>query len=269
MTQTMLASNPTQRFSNRVEDYARYRPGYPRAILDVLREECGLAPESVVADIGSGTGLLAQLFLKNGNVVYGVEPNAAMRQTGEQFLKDYPRFRSVAGSAEATTLEDASVDFVVAGQAFHWFEAKAARTEFARVLRPQGWVAIIWNERKKDSTSFHRDYENLLQTYGTDYMQVAASYPERLRMEDFFEPGGFRPRSFDTEQRFDFDGLRGRLLSASYSPTKGHPNHEPMMAGLKRLFEKHEEGGRVRFEYETHVYYGRVKQDGRKDSGPR
>jgi len=234
--------------------------------LDVLREECGLAPESVVADIGSGTGLLARLFLENGNVVYGVEPNDAMRQAGEQLLKDYPRFRSVAGSAETTTLGDASADFVVAGQAFHWFEPKAARTEFARVLRLQGWVAIVWNERKKDATPFHRDYENLLRTYGTDYTRVAASYPERMRMEDFFGPGTFQHRSFATEQKFDFDGLRGRLMSASYAPAQGHPNHEPMIAALKRLFEKHAEGGRVRIEYETHIYYGRIKQDGRKDS---
>jgi len=264
MTATRM--DPIHRFSNRAEDYARYRPGYPRAIVDVLRAECGLAPESVVADVGSGTGLLAQVFLENGDMVYGVEPNAAMRQAGEQMLKDYPRFRSVAGSAEATTLADASVDFVVAGQAFHWFEPKAARTEFARVLRPRGWVAIVWNQRKKDATPFHRAYEKLLQTYGTDYQQVAASYPERMRMEEFFGSGAYRHQSFATEQKFDFQGLRGRLLSASYSPAQGHPKHEPMMAELKKLFDEHAEGGRVRFQYETHIYYGHVKQNGREDS---
>jgi len=266
MNTNLLPADPIQRFSNRAEDYARYRPGYPRAIVDDLRAECGLAPESVVADIGSGTGLLAQVFLENGNVVYGVEPNAAMRQAGERMLKAYPRFRSVAGSAEATTLADASVDFVVAGQAFHWFEPKAARTEFTRILRPQGWIAIVWNQRKKDATPFHRDYESLLQTYGTDYQLVAASYPERMQMEEFFGPGAYRHKSFATEQTFDFQGLRGRLLSASYSPAQGHPNHEPMMAGLKKLFDEHAEGGRVRFEYETHIYYGRLKPDARKDS---
>ena len=142
-----------------MEDYVRYRPGYPRAVLDLLREECGFAPESVVADIGSGTGILTQMLLENGNVVYGVEPNAEMRAAGESLLQRYARFRSVAGSAEATTLPDASVDFMFVGQAFHWFEPKAARAEFERVLKPRGWVAVIWNERKQDETAFLREYE--------------------------------------------------------------------------------------------------------------
>jgi len=259
MMMAMPAVDPKQRFSNRVEDYVRYRPGYPRAILDALREECGLTPESVVADIGSGTGILAELFLENGNVVYGVEPNAAMRDAGEQQLEKYRHFCSVAGSAEATTLADASVDFVVAGQAFHWFEPKAARAEFRRVLKPEGWVAVIWNERIKDATPFQRQYEILLRTFGTDYEKVAATYPGKRRMEDFFAPGTFEKKTFANAQVFDFEGLRGRLLSSSYAPAKGHPNHEPMLAALKQLFDAHEVGGCVRVEYETHVYFGRLQ----------
>ena len=256
---TMLAMDPKQRFSNRVDDYVRYRPGYPTAILDVLREECDLAPESVVVDVGSGTGLLAQMFLDNGNLVYGVEPNAAMRDAGEQFLEKYPHFCSVAGSAEATTLPDATADFIVAGQAFHWFEQKAARTEFQRVLKPKGWVAVIWNERIKDATPFQREYEKLLQTYGTDYEKVAATYPRDERMVGFFGSGAFGTKSFANEQVFDFEGLRGRLLSSSYAPAKGHPKHEPMLAALKQLFEAHQEGGRIRFDYVTHLYYGQLE----------
>ncbi len=254
----MLATDPKQRFSNRVADYVRYRPGYPRAVLDVLREECGLVPESVVADIGSGTGLLTQLFLENGNLVYGVEPNAAMREAGEQYLEKYPHFCSVAGSAEATTLPDASADFMVAGQAFHWFEPKAARAEFRRILRPDGWAAVIWNERKKDATPFQREYEIFLRTFGTDYEKVSAKYPQDRQMENFFGSGARGKKSFANEQVFDFDGLRGRLLSSSYSPPQGHPQHEPMLAALKKLFEARAEDGRVRFEYETHTYYGQL-----------
>lgn len=254
-----MATDPKQRFSDRAEDYVRYRPGYPRAILDVLREECGLAPEAVVVDVGSGTGLLAQVFLENGNLVYGVEPNAAMRDAGEQFLEEYPHFCSVAGSAEATTLPDACADFVVAGQAFHWFEPKAARAEFRRVLKPQGWVAVIWNERISDATAFQRGYEELLRTYGTDYEKVAATYPQNERMGDFFGRDVFRTKSFANGQVFDFDGLRGRLLSSSYAPPAGHPKHELMLAALRRLFDAHAEGGRVRFEYQTHMYYGRLE----------
>jgi SAM-dependent methyltransferase len=255
---TMLATDPKRRFSNRVDDYVRYRPGYPSAILDALREECGLAPESVVVDVGSGTGLLARMFLDNGNLVYGVEPNAAMRDAGEQFLEKYPHFCSVAGSAEATTLPGATVDFIVAGQAFHWFEPKAARAEFERVLKPRGWVAVIWNERISHTTAFQREYEALLRAYGTDYKKVSATYPQNERMSDFFGRGAFRTKSFANGQVFDFEGLRGRLLSSSYAPAKGHPKHEPMLAALKQLFDAHQEAGRIRFDYVTHVYYGQL-----------
>ena len=256
---SVLAPDPKQRFSNRVDDYVRYRPGYPSAILDALREECGLRPESVVADIGSGTGLLAQMFLENGNLVYGVEPNAAMREAGEQFLEKYPHFCSVAGSAEATTLPGASVDFVVIGQAFHWFEPRAARAEFQRVLRPGGWVAVLWNERMTDTTPFLREYEQFLRKFGTDYEKVAETYPREQHMQKFFGPSRFEGRFFPNEQVFDFEGLRGRLLSSSYAPPAGHPNHEPMLAELKRLFDAHQQGGRVRIEYKTHMYYGQLE----------
>ena len=248
-----------QRFSNRVEDYVRYRPGYPSAILDALREEYGLRPESVVADIGSGTGLLTRLFLENGNLVYGVEPNAAMREAGEQLLEKYPHFCSVAGSAEATTLPGASVDFVVVGQAFHWFEPNATRVEFLRIMRPGGWVAVMWNERMTDTTPFLREYERFLRRFGTDYEKVSETYPREQHMTEFFGPSKFEGRFFPNEQVFDFDGLRGRLLSSSYAPPAGHLNHEPMLVELKRLFDTHQREGRVRIEYKTHMYYGQLE----------
>jgi SAM-dependent methyltransferase len=251
-------SDPKRRFSNRVEDYIRYRPGYPPDVLDALREECGLAPESIVADIGSGTGLLAQLFLENGNLVYGVEPNAEMREAGARLLKEYPRFRSIAGSAEATALADASVDFVAAGQAFHWFEPNASRAEFRRVLKPRGWFVVIWNERKKDRNAFQREYEALLSEFGTDYKEVAATYPTDDRVEKWLASRAYGRRMLPNEQLFDFDGLRGRLLSSSYAPAKGHPNHEPMLVELRRIFDAHAKGGRVRIEYNTRVYYGHL-----------
>lgn len=256
-----------ERFSNRVEDYVRYRPGYPHEVLDVLRDGCGLAPESVVVDVGSGTGLLAQLFLENGNLVYGVEPNAAMRNAGEQFLEKYRHFSSVAGSAEATTLPDASADFVVAGQAFHWFEPKAARAEFVRVLRPAGrgrpggWVAVMWNERVSDRTAFQREYEALLRAYCDEYMKVAETYPQYERMNQFFGRGAFAEKVLPNAQVFDFDWLSGRLRSSSYAP-QGHPKHEPMLGALRKLFDAHAKDGRVRFDYETHVYYGRLEAGG-------
>jgi SAM-dependent methyltransferase len=255
MTDTQM--EPRQRFTNRVEDYVRYRPGYPRGVIDVLRENCGLTPESIVADIGSGTGLLTRLFLENGNVVYGVEPNAAMRDAGEQYLKSFARFCSVAGSAEETTLAPASIDLIAVGQAFHWFDTKAAKAEFARLLKPGGCLAIAWNERRKDTNAFLRDYERLLLEFGTDYAKVSETYPTDERIAHFFAPRTFAKKSLPNEQRFDFDGLRGRLLSSSYSPPQGHPKHAPMLAELQRIFDAHEEDGFVVVEYDTRLYYGR------------
>jgi SAM-dependent methyltransferase len=255
----MLATDSKQRFSNRAEDYVRYRPGYPRAVLELLRDECGFAPESIVADIGSGTGILTQMLLENGNVVHGVEPNAEMRAAGESLLQKYAGFRSVEGSAEATTLPKASVDFIVVGQAFHWFDPRAAHAEFERVLQPRGWVAVIWNERKQDGTAFLREYESFLRTFGTDYQKVSETYPQDRSMRKFFGAGAGGEKSFANEQVFDSDGLRGRLLSSSYSPPQGHPQHEPMLAALEKLFAAHAQGGRVRFEYLTHVYYGQLE----------
>lgn len=255
----MAATDSKERFSSRVADYVRYRPGYPRAILGPLQAECGLTPESVVADIGSGTGLLARLFLENGNVVYGVEPNAEMRAAGEDYLRGFAKFRSIAGSAEATELPDESVDLTVVGQAFHWFDPVATRRDFLRILRPGGCVAVVWNERRVETSALLRAYEELLRKYSTDYAQVSAKYPEDERMAAFFAPGDFRRRVFANEQIFDFEGLRGRLLSSSYSPPKGHPNHEPMLVELRRIFDAYSEDGRARIEYTTHLYYGRLQ----------
>ena len=257
----MITTNSKERFSSRVADYVRYRPGYPVAILEPLRDECGLTSEAVVADVGSGTGLLARLFLENGNVVFGVEPNAEMRAAGEQFLQSYAKFRSIAGSAEATTLPAASVGFVIVGQAFHWFDLVAARREFARILRAGGCVAVLWNERRVETSALLRAYEELLRKYSPEYAQVSARYPEDQRMTEFFAPGRFHQSIFPNEQLFDFEGLRGRLLSSSYSPPKGHPNHEPMLADLRRIFDAHNHKGYARIEYTTHLYYGRMEHN--------
>jgi SAM-dependent methyltransferase len=258
---TMTFANTKQRFSNRVADYVRYRPRYPEAVLDFLRTECGLRPEHVIADIGSGTGFLSELFLKNGNRVFGVEPNEAMRQAGEELLADYANFASVNGSAETTTLPDASVDFVTAGQAFHWFDAVAARREFRRILRSPGWVAILWNDRGLTSR-FARKYEDLLVRFGTDYEKVKDAYPEREDIRSFFEGKAFSAKEFPNAQEFDLEGLAGRLRSSSYAPQQNHPNHEPMMAELQKLFRENEKDGHVRMEYLTQVYCGRLDGDG-------
>ena len=167
----MRMLDPTRRFSSRVEDYARYRPSYPRQIVPLLARECGLTAESTVADAGSGTGLLSKLFLDFGCRVIGIEPNAEMRHAGEEFLARYEKFTSVDARAEATGLSDASVDLVTAGQAFHWFDAVTARSEFARILRHPRWVALVWNEREVTG-EFLEGYEDLLHRYAPEYAKV-------------------------------------------------------------------------------------------------
>lgn len=248
----------TSRFTDRVEDYVRWRPGYPSAVLDALRAEVGLVAAHVIADVGSGTGLLSRLFVDNGNVVYGVEPNRAMAAVAEADLAPSGRFHSVDGRAEATGLPGGSMDLVTAGQAFHWFSAPDARREFRRILRPGGGVALVWNLRRLDSTPFLREYEAFLHRWSTDYREVSAGYADEEALRAFFGPAGWREHRFDSSQRFDLEGLRGRLLSSSYTPKAGDPRREPMLAALPALYAAHEKEGGVAFEYDTRVFIGRL-----------
>jgi SAM-dependent methyltransferase len=254
----MTFADAKQRFSNRVTDYARYRPSYPPALLDLLLAECGLHPAHVFADIGSGTGLLSKLFLENGNRVFGVEPNAEMRARGEEFLRDYPNFTSVRGSAEATTLANSSVDFITAGQAFHWFNAELAGKEFRRILKSSGWVVVVWQDRRMEETAFGRAYEDLLERFGTDYKKVKEAYPGADKIGHFFEAGTLRSRDLPNHQVFDWEGLSGRLRSSSYAPTEGHPNYAPMMAELRNMFDAHQQNGTVRMDYFARTYLGKL-----------
>lgn len=252
----MTSPDPTTRFSDRVRNYVLYRPGYPAAVLDVLRAETGLAPAHVIADAGSGTGISARLFLDAGHTVHAVEPNADMRAAAEAALGDHPRFHGVAGAAEATTLPDASVDYVVAAQAYHWFDPAAVRREWLRILRPGGWMVLLWNARRTNTTPFLRGYEALLHAHGTDYASVNHENvtPERIAQALGTD---FGRRDVPSEQVFDFEGLKGRLLSSSYAPNEGQPGFGPMLDALEALFAEHAEDGHVRFEYDTQIYWGR------------
>jgi SAM-dependent methyltransferase len=248
----------TERFSSRVENYVRYRPHYPGETVGFLKDQCGLTAESVIADVGSGTGFLAELFLKNGNPVFGIEPNKDMREAGERFLAEYPRFTSLAATAEATTLADQSVDFITAGQAFHWFDRESCGREFVRILRPGGRVVLVWNDRHTDTTPFLVAYEKLLRYHGTDYDQVNHKRIDVAVIRAFFraEP---KFKTFPNHQHFDFPALKGRLLSSSYVPDAGQPRYEEMLAALKLLFDTYAQNGKVTFDYDTLVYYGQLK----------
>lgn len=245
----------TARFSDRVRDYVRWRPGYPHALLNALEREAGLSERSVVADVGSGTGISSELLLESGCTVFAVEPNADMRMAAEAKLGDHPRFRSVAGTAEATNLPGGRVDLISAGQAFHWFDPKAARAEFTRILRPGGHIALFWNTRDVEATAFLRAYEALLQAFGTDYDAVDHRRVGPEHLKRFFR-GPYLTFTFPNEQVLDFDGLKGRLLSSSYTPAPGHPQHAPMLEDLYRIFETHEVAGSVRLLYVTELHVG-------------
>ena len=246
----------TERFSDRVVDYVRYRPDYPHALRDWLRGELGVTPDWRAADVGAGTGISSKLLLDAGHAVIAVEPNAAMRAAAVAWLGDNPRFRAIDGRAEATHLPDGSIDLVTVAQAFHWFDPEAVRAEFRRILRPRGFAAIWWNSRRLGGTRFLEGYEALLQRYGTDYTEVAERYADDAGMRAWFGTGLRGVAHFEHHQRLDFDGLRGRLLSSSYAPKAEHPNHEPMLHALHELFDATAVDGEVSMDYDTRVFAG-------------
>ena len=260
----MSEQDSVRRFSNRVQDYVKYRPSYPDAIVPFLERELGFARGSHVVDVGSGTGKLADVFLRAGHRVTAVEPNAGMRAAAEAWLGARVGFTSVDGSAERLPLPAASADAILAGQAFHWFDAARARAEFARVLRPDRGVALIWNNRRTDASDFLRELEALLLRCCPDYPRIGNKHYEEPALRQFFGGRGPERARFDSEQRFDFDGLRGRILSSSYAPLTG-PAHEVLMQGLRDLFQRWAVRGQVAFVYDTEVFHGRL---GQASNGP-
>jgi SAM-dependent methyltransferase len=246
----------TTRFSSRVADYVQFRPHYPIEIIDLLAAKCELTPESVIADIGSGTGLLAKLFLENGNPVIGIEPNKEMREAGEEYLAEFGRFTSMDGAAETTRLPAHAMDIAIAGQAFHWFDHAKARAEFIRILKPEGFAVLVWNVRRVDSTPFLRDYEELVIKFGTDYQEINHKNSQTQSVLAPFFGGEYFTARFDNIQRFDLAGLMGRIHSSSYMPAHDHTNYAPMAKRAKEIFAAHQQNGKVAFEYDTVIYYG-------------
>jgi SAM-dependent methyltransferase len=254
---TNAGREPKARFTERVADYVRYRPGYPVEVVRTLERELGIMPRKTrIVDVGSGTGISAKLFLQEGYDVTGVEPNDAMRRAGEELLSSWPRFRSIEGSAEATTLPDGCADLVVAAQAFHWFKVPLARFEMLRILDPKGAVALMWNDRKTETTPFLRGYDEAIRTFSIDYAEVSHQNLSEAEVTSFFGPVGCKIRTFAQHQDFDWGGLLGRALSSSYVPLKGQPGHDELVAALRALFDEHAQGAKVRFEYDTKLYFG-------------
>ena len=249
----------TVRFTDRVENYLKARPGYPADVIALLERKCGLTRSSSVVDVGCGTGLLAKLFCDYGCRIVGVEPNPAMREAGREFLSSCPNFEIVEGTAETIPLAGTSVDFITAGQAFHWFNQKEARHEFMRILKPNGWAVLVWNDREFSGSKFADDYENLLAKFGTDYAEVHQRGKATMTaFEQFFGNSAFAKETFPNEQQLDRDGFIARILSSSYMPVEGHENHDAMMEEAERVFRENQKDGMVEIKYETRVYYGQM-----------
>lgn len=251
-------NKPTERFTETVQDYIKYRPSYPKEVLQLLIDECDLRKNKIIADVGSGTGLLSKLFLNHGNSVYGVEPNQAMREAAEEYLKEYSNFYSINGTAEATSLDKKSIDIITVGTAFHWFDIANTKVEFKRILKKDGWVLLVWNVRNIEESELLREYENLLLVYSTDYKESNARKFNKTAVKEFFSPNEMKMCSFKNAQRFDWNGLKGRLLSTSYSLRPGNARYDEMLKKLKEIFERYQKNGIVEFLYDTKLNYGHI-----------
>lgn len=253
----MKQQNSTIRFSDRVSDYIKYRPHYPEEVVPYLEGEWHISPGSHVADVGSGTGISGKLFLEKGYTVTGIEPNEAMREASVTYLQGYYRFHTVSASAEATTLPDNSIDVIMAAQAFHWFDTGAVKREFKRILKPGGLIVLMWNERLTAS-DFERKYDDLITRHAIDYVQIDHRNMDREHIERFFAPNQCRLKTFPNFQDFDFEGLKGRLMSSSYIPKEGAPGYEAMIHELRTLFDRYQSRGMIRITYDTKVYAARA-----------
>lgn len=261
-------------FTQRVENYVKYRPHYPQAVLELLKSECGLTSTHIIADVGSGTGFLAELFLENGNPVFGIEPDPDMRAAAEYYLQSFPNFTSIAAPAETTTLSNQSVDFLTAGQAFHWFNIGRTKKEFTRVLKTNGWVVVVWNARRTSGTPFLVALEEFWQTkqfWKKSSSRQTAQQLERTQMYrlnrelveqelliPFFESGGFNEKVFENPMICDIHSFKGQVLSGAPALEPDDPYYVVMLETLERIFQTHQANEVVTIEYNVYVIYGQL-----------
>ena len=251
--------DPTARFTGRVDAYVKARPSYPTDVLAYLAERCELDVTKVVAELGSGTGIFTKLLLESGATIYAVEPNDEMRRSAEEDLSRWPSFRSIAGRAEATTLPDASVDLVVAAQAYHWFDRARAHAEMARIVRsPASWVALVWNDRDLDGTPFLRAYEELLVKGCPTYPALQGKANATDAFDELFGAGGWTRHVVANAQTLDREALVLRFHSSSYAPKEGDPSRAALTRELEAIFDRTAEDGVVTMSYSTAIILGHV-----------
>jgi len=247
------------RFNDNVEYYAKYRPNYPQEVMQIIKNEFHLDAGSLIADIGSGTGIFTKLLLDKKYQVLAIEPNTPMRHKAEQDLSHYTNFTSYATTAEATGLDENSIDCITVATAFHWFNKDAAKKEFLRILKPDGWCLLVWNLRDVEASPYMRDMEALFKQYGIDYTTSAAEKMDEAAVVNFFKPTEVTIAQFSNHQLFDWEGLKGRLLSISYLPKPGMPDYEEMESAFKRIFDKYQTNGQIAYQYQTKCYYSQLK----------
>jgi ubiquinone/menaquinone biosynthesis C-methylase UbiE len=247
---------PTERFSDRVSNYIKYRPSYPSELIDTLTSECHLSSRSIIADIGSGTGKFSKLLLDRNYRVNSVEPNKEMREAAEYQFSKLSNFVSVEGESEKTNLENSSVDLITAAQAFHWFKREEARKEFERILKATGYVALIWNQRKLD-LPFQKEYEQMLREFATDYKAVNHMNLTIDDFADFYYPNEVSTYKFANTQHLDLVGFLGRMQSSSYTPKADTKEYDILIKVAENLFSKFENEGSISFDYEAFLYLGK------------
>lgn len=246
----------TERFSDRTANYLKYRPSYPVELVDMLSQQCELREGSVIADIGSGTGKLTELLLANHYTVFGVEPNTEMRATADALFLGNESFVSMSGDSSTTGLKDHSVDLVVAAQSFHWFDKEPTKQEFTRILKPKGYIGLIWNERDT-SLPFQIDYDQLLEHHCEGYAELNHRNISEQEIQRFFSPNTFELYCYPYAQTFDKTGFLGRMYSSSYTPVQGSAEAKALNTAAEALFDKYENKGRVKFSYQTKIYLSR------------
>lgn len=254
----MNTNDSTKRFSDRVENYSKYRPKYPKEIIQKLQDKKILTKQKIIADIGSGTGIFSQLLLDAGCKVIGIEPNKEMRVASQKILKNYKHFTSVNGQAENTTLQKNSIDVITSAQAFHWFDLKETRKEFLRILKPAGYLIIIWNERLINEIPFQKDYDSLLKSYCPDYNTPSSQKVTLEQIQEFFGNKNLELFICSNFQVLNFESFKGRLESSSYCLTKADSKYRILMKELRKLFDKYQKKGQVTLEYKTKMYFGQM-----------
>ena len=250
------AGGATGAFSTKAADYAAARPRYPAAVFEHLRESRILFPAVQIADIAAGTGLFTGQLLYRGYSVTAVEPNAPMLAAADVSLGKYRKYRSIAASAEATTLADASIDLITAAQAFHWFDVEAVRREWLRVLKPDGHVVLVWNTRPL-TDPLQKALDDLLGEFGGNKQAALDRQQDLSKVPSFFAEDSFEMFELAHTQQLDRDGLISLALSRSAMPDRGTPEGERAVQKLWELFDTHASNGKVSVPYRTVAFIGR------------